>query len=224
MSKHKDGSKPKKDMAHQLGLNLSGESSPENIPLFDADACRACQACGLAQGVRTKVVIGSGSYAAPMLLIGEAPGQEEDKFGKPFVGSSGVLLKGLMTKAGFDTRCDCFITNMVKCRPPNNRNPRVEEIAACRHWLEREIYTVGPRVILTAGAVSTGFLLGLGKGFKITKLRGSWQFYKEIPVMPILHPAYLLRNETKNGLSPMSKLTIKDLEKARKLALDTTDH
>ena len=79
-------------------------------------------------------------------------------------------------------------------------------------------------MILTAGAVSTGFLLDLGKGFRITKLRGSWQFYKEIPVMPIFHPAYLVRNQPKSGLSPMARLTVKDLEKARKLALDTTDH
>ena len=224
MSKHKDASEPKEGMVYQLGLDLSGgQSSLQNTPLFDPEACRACQACGLVQG-RQKVVIGSGSYTAPMLLIGEAPGQEEDRSGEPFVGASGMFLRSLLDKAGFKTERDCFITNMVKCRPPGNRNPKVEEVAACRHWLESEIYTVGPRVILTAGAVSTGFLLDLGKGFRITKLRGSWQFYKEIPVMPIFHPAYLVRNQPKSGLSPMARLTVKDLEKARKLALDTTDH
>ena len=221
MSKHKDASEPKEDMTYQLGLDLLGDqSSLGNVP-FDSEACRSCQACGLAREARTRVVIGCGNNSADILLIGEAPGEMEDKSGKPFVGLSGKYLRGLMAIAGLEAEHDCFITNIVKCRPPKNRNPDAKEAAACRHWLDSEIHTVGPQVIITAGAISTGFLLG--KSVRITKLRGCWQSYKGIPVMPILHPAYLLRKRIQGKPSVFDNQTVEDLQKARELALNPTN-
>lgn len=154
-----------------------------------------CERCKLGRG-RTKLVFGEGSPDSPIMFIGEAPGREEDLQGRPFVGDAGELLTRLIEKMGF-RREDVFIANMVKCRPPMNRDPQDDEMAACFPFLERQIETIGPRVIVSLGKISAYKLLGIGgpiSKFSITRTRGKWYDYKGIPLMPTFHPAYLLRN------------------------------
>lgn len=134
-------------------------------------ACASCQRCGLAQG-RQQVVVGRGNPRAPLLLIGEAPGAEEDASGLPFVGRSGRLLDQLLAEAGFNSNRDAYIANVVKCRPPSNRKPTSSEMVACRGWLEQQITLINPAVILLAGATALEGVLGIRGG--ITRLRGQW--------------------------------------------------
>ena len=151
-----------------------------------------CTKCGLAKG-RTQVVFGMGSPNADLMFVGEGPGAEEDKQGLPFVGRSGKLLDRLMAEEMGLTRDLCYIANVVKCRPPDNRDPKPEEVAACRPWLERQIQLIAPKVIVTLGNFSSKLLLDTKTG--ITKLRG--QSYPmngtDIVIIPTYHPAAVLR-------------------------------
>jgi len=139
------------------------------------------------------VVFGSGSPTADLMFVGEAPGAREDEQGVPFVGRSGQLLDRLLTEELGMDRSDCYIANVVKCRPPENRDPRPDEIAACRPYLERQLGLVDPTVVVTLGNFSSKLLLGTGVG--ITKLRG--QAYRfgdpERHLVPTFHPAAALR-------------------------------
>lgn len=160
-----------------------------------------CQACPLAQG-RHKVVCGNGSPKARLMFIGEGPGEEEDKQGIAFVGRAGQMLTNMILAMGFDRNSDrpenaVFIANIVKCRPPGNRNPSEQEAAACLPYLRRQIEMVKPQVIVLLGAVALRFLLGKTG---ITQCRGAWLDYQGIPVMPTFHPAYLLRFESQKSL------------------------
>lgn len=128
------------------------------------------------------------------MFVGEAPGYEEDMQGFPFVGESGQLLTKMIEGMGLK-REEVYIANIIKCRPTDNRNPSPEEIARCFPYLERQIMAVGPEVICTLGAVATQALLGTHEG--ITRLRGNFQEYRSIKVMPTYHPAYLLRSPDK---------------------------
>ncbi len=154
-----------------------------------------CTKCGLAQG-RTQVVFGMGDPSADLMFVGEGPGAEEDKQGLPFVGRSGKLLDRLMAEEIGLARDQCYIANVVKCRPPDNRDPKPEEVAACRPWLERQIQLIAPTVIVTLGNFSSKLLIDTKTG--ITKLRGqSYPMEGMISVntviIPTYHPAAVLR-------------------------------
>jgi len=152
-----------------------------------------CQRCGLARG-RTHLVFGDGNPDADLMFIGEAPGETEDLRGLPFVGRAGELLTQMIEKGLGIPRSEVYICNIVKCRPPQNRVPLPPEVAACRPFLEGQIDAVRPKVIITLGKPAAGLLLG--REVAITRLRGTWQEYRGIPLMPTLHPAYLLRQYT----------------------------
>lgn len=150
-----------------------------------------CRRCRLSNG-RTNIVFGEGNPDARLMFIGEAPGREEDMQGRPFVGDAGMLLTRLIEKMGFK-RGDVYIANIVKCRPPMNRDPEMDEIEKCRGFVERQIEIINPRVIMSLGRISAQTLIGNTK-LKITSIRGKIFDYKGIPLMPTFHPAYLIRN------------------------------
>jgi uracil-DNA glycosylase family 4 len=161
--------------------------SPWNNLEAEIQGCVRCQlACS-----RTNVVVGVGRKAAELMLIGEAPGAQEDQLGQPFVGRSGRLLDKLLEEELGIDRLGCYITNVVKCRPPKNRNPLPEEIASCRGFLERQVNLVSPKVIVTLGNVATKAILGRREG--ITTLRGMVFLWRDISVVPTYHPAAALR-------------------------------
>ncbi|MEO8503690.1 MAG: uracil-DNA glycosylase [Acidobacteriota bacterium] len=149
-----------------------------------------CTACKLAAG-RHSVVFGSGNPAADLIFIGEGPGAEEDRQGLPFVGRAGELLTR-MIQAMEMRRDEVYIANIVKCRPPGNRDPEPDEVAACRSFLERQIQTIQPRVLCALGRVAAQTLLGVDT--PIGRLRGQWHEKNGIPMMVTYHPAALLRN------------------------------
>ncbi len=154
-----------------------------------------CTRCKLSQG-RTNIVFGEGNVNAGIMFIGEGPGREEDLQGRPFVGDAGQLLTRLIEKMGFK-RENVYIANIVKCRPPMNRDPQEDEIATCFPFLEKQIEIIAPRVIVSLGKIAAYVLLGISgpiTKFSITRMRGNFSEYKGIPVMPTFHPAYLLRN------------------------------
>ncbi len=148
-----------------------------------------CTRCGLWQG-RTNIVFGVGNPEADLMLIGEAPGFHEDQQGEPFVGRAGELLDRMIGAMGL-RRSDLYIANIVKCRPPDNRDPEDEEILACEPFLLRQIRAVQPRVIVALGSISARTLLRTRAG--ITRLRGRWHDYHGVRLMPTFHPAFLLR-------------------------------
>jgi DNA polymerase len=148
-----------------------------------------CRRCGLC-AERTQTVFGVGNPDADLMFIGEGPGADEDRQGEPFVGEAGKLLTKIINAGMGLRREDVYIANVVKCRPPNNRNPHEDEAAACMPYLQRQIELVAPKVIILLGAVPLRYVLGQ-RG--ITRLRGNWLDYNGIPVMPTFHPSYLLR-------------------------------
>jgi DNA polymerase len=150
-----------------------------------------CVLCGLHK-TRNKSVFGDGNRKAELMFIGEGPGKDEDEQGIPFVGKAGQLLTKMINAMQF-TREEIYIANIVKCRPPENRNPSDEEAEKCLPYLNRQIDIIRPKVIVLLGAIPLKYLLGLTG---ITKIRGTWYEYRGIKIMPTLHPAYLLRNPT----------------------------
>jgi len=149
-----------------------------------------CQRCGLGAS-RTKLAYGVGNPNARLVLVGDAPGREEDLQGEPFVGEAGQLLDRILQAMGLH-RNDVYICNVLKCRPPNNRDPQPEEGATCEAFLVRQIAAVRPQVIIALGRFAVHSLLKTNA--PISKLRGEWQSYQGIPLMPTYHPAYLLSN------------------------------
>jgi uracil-DNA glycosylase len=145
-----------------------------------SDLCKHC----------TNVVFGEGNPKAGLMFVGEAPGADEDATGRPFVGAAGRLLDKIIEAIGMK-REDVYITNVVKCRPPNNRKPTTEEIESCEPFLFREIDVIKPKMIVTLGATPMFSLLRVKDG--ITKIRGNFYSFRGIPVMPTFHPAFLLR-------------------------------
>jgi uracil-DNA glycosylase len=149
-----------------------------------------CKRCKLCSG-RKNLVFGVGNPKARLVFVGEGPGAEEDNQGIPFVGAAGQLLTKMIVAMGY-SRDEVYICNVVKCRPPGNRNPEPDEIAACQPFLEAQLGAIRPSVIIALGKFAAQTLLRTDT--PITRLRGQWREYVGIPLMPTFHPAYLLRN------------------------------
>ncbi len=148
-----------------------------------------CRGCKL-YGGRTNLVFGDGAADARLMFVGEAPGADEDQQGLPFVGAAGQLLTRMLGKLGL-SREEVYIANVVKSRPPGNRDPEADEITACLPFLKKQIKAIRPQVIVTLGRIAAQALLGTKE--PLTKIRGRWQRYDDIRVMPTFHPSYLLR-------------------------------
>lgn len=170
-----------------------------------AASAEGCTRCRLSEG-RHKVVFGSGNPDADLMLIGEGPGAEEDRQGLPFVGAAGDLLTRIIQAIEM-SRDEVYIANIVKCRPPGNRDPQPDEAAACRGYLERQIALVRPKVIVALGKVAAQTLLGIES--PIGQMRGRWYRVQGIPAMVTYHPAALLRNPA------LKRPTWEDLQQVR---------
>jgi uracil-DNA glycosylase family 4 len=150
-----------------------------------------CRRCKLWSG-RTHIVFGVGNPHAALMFVGEGPGRDEDLQAEPFVGRAGQMLTEIITKGMKLRREDVYIANVIKCRPPQNRNPEPDEIAACQPFLLRQIELIRPKVLVALGTFAAQTLLG--RRLPISRLRGHWYDYHGVKLMPTLHPAYLLRN------------------------------
>jgi len=171
-----------------------------------------CQRCGLGR-LRHNLVFGEGNPRAELVFVGEAPGADEDAQGRPFVGQAGQLLTKIIAAMGFK-REEVYICNILKCRPPGNRNPQPDEIDACEPFLIRQLQAIGPRVICAMGTFAAHTLLK--SEAPISVLRGRFHTYQGIPLMPTYHPAYLLRNQgAKRQVWEDLKLVMKVLEKGK---------
>ncbi len=151
-----------------------------------------CQNCRL-HHTRKHVIFGDGNPNAKIVLIGEAPGANEDHIGIPFVGESGQLLDKILSVSGFSRKKHLFITNIVRCRPPGNRTPTTDEVQSCIPYLYRQLELINPEIIITLGATATKYLLN-NKTIRISRVRGTWIEWQGKLVMPVYHPAALLRN------------------------------
>ena len=183
----------------------AADSPPDNLESLKKEIL-ACRGCDLHR-TRTNVVFGSGNSRARLMFVGEAPGEEEDKQGKPFVGRAGQLLTKIIEAMGLK-REDVYIANILKCRPPNNRAPLPSEIVACQENVKRQVEMIKPRVICTLGKFASQTLLRTET--TISALRGHFKEYNGIKVMPTFHPAYLLRNPEDK------KLVWQDMKKVMK--------
>jgi len=154
-----------------------------------AHSASGCTLCRLSEK-RQKVVFGEGDPHAAVMFIGEGPGAEEDRSGRPFVGQAGQLLERMLFAIGL-RRDQVYITNIVKCRPPGNRDPKEDEVAPCAPYLDQQIELIAPSVLVALGKPASHRLTGTTK--PISALRGRWASYKGVPLMPIFHPAYMLR-------------------------------
>ncbi|MDH3443303.1 MAG: uracil-DNA glycosylase [Deltaproteobacteria bacterium] len=188
------------DMVEQASFSQVEENDlfADSNPVYQArslEELRAaigdCQRCKLCSG-RTHLVFGVGNPNARLMFVGEGPGRDEDLQGEPFVGRAGQLLTDIITKGMGLRREDVYIANVVKCRPPENRNPEPDEVAACEPFLKKQIELIRPEVIVGLGKFAVQTLLQ--SKVPISKLRGQWHSYHGIKLMPTFHPAYLLRN------------------------------
>ena len=179
-------------MLNSAGADSAGESELAAL----ADTVSTCAECRLAE-TRTQTVFGDGNPRAPLVFVGEAPGYHEDVQGKPFVGRAGQLLTDIIVKGMKLTRQDVYICNVLKCRPPNNRDPRPDEVRVCEPYLVRQLELIQPRVICALGGHAAKTLLKTDQS--IGRLRGKWYFYHGIPLRITYHPAYLLRNPADKG-------------------------
>jgi uracil-DNA glycosylase family 4 len=173
-----------------------------------------CIRCKLHKG-RKNIVFGEGNPNAVLVFVGEGPGQEEDLQGRPFVGAAGQLLTDIIVKGMQLKREDVYICNIVKCRPPGNRNPEPDEVEACEPFLIKQLQAINPKIIIGLGNVAVKTLLKTKEG--ITSLRGNWKTYQGIPLMPTFHPAYLLRTPSDKRLVWEDiKKVMAELEKLRR--------
>jgi len=172
---------------------LSIDEKRRRLRELDENEVRGCTRCRLCEQ-RTHTVFGEGSPDAKLFFIGEGPGQNEDETGRPFVGRAGELLNKMIAGMGLK-REDVFIANVVKCRPPGNREPAVDEVATCTPYLERQLEIVRPRVIVTLGRPATQHMLQTKNS--MSRMRGQWHEWRAIKLMPTFHPAYLLRSYTR---------------------------
>ena len=177
-----------------------------------ANAAAGCTLCRLSEK-RHKVVFGEGDPSAAVMFIGEGPGAEEDRTGRPFVGQAGQLLERMLFAIGL-RRDQVYITNIVKCRPPGNRDPKEDEVASCAPYLDQQIELIAPKVLVALGKPASHRLTGTKK--PISALRGRWVSYKGVPLMPLFHPAYMLR-------TPSAKREAWEDLKKIKQRLDSTE-
>lgn len=176
----------------------------ESLAAFIGD----CRRCRLSEK-RTHVVFGEGSPKARLVFVGEGPGADEDAAGRPFVGEAGKLLTRIIENGMGLKREDVYICNVVKCRPPNNRDPEADEVQTCRPFLEQQLAILKPEVICTLGRIAAKCLLG--REFKITQERGTWFSFKGIPLMTTYHPSYILRNPSEER--PLKRQVWEDVQK-----------
>jgi DNA polymerase len=178
-----------------LPVVASGDTSADSLESVAADVC-GCTACKLS-ATRTNAVPGEGARRPLVMVIGEGPGADEDATGRPFVGKAGHLLDKMLASIGLSRESNCYIANVIKCRPPENRDPQPDETAACASFLQRQIQLLQPRFILCAGKIAAQTLLNTSN--PIGKLRGKFFDFKAgdktIPFLPTYHPSALLRNE-----------------------------
>lgn len=183
-----------------------------NLELLAAQA-RACTACGLSQ-TRLNVVFGEGNPDARLMIVGEGPGEEEDKTGRPFVGKAGQLLDRILDAAGIP-RESIYIGNIVKCRPPGNRVPEPLEFKTCTGlWLSKQLEIIQPQIIAPLGATACEFFAG--EKVSITRIRGKAFEWQGITIFPMFHPAYLLRNPSRTQGSP-KHLTWQDIQALKQM-------
>ena len=200
-------------MASGLGPQASGQKQTMKLPTLEEVRAQIgeCTRCKLHKG-RHNIVFGVGDPRARLMFVGEAPGEDEDLQGFPFVGKAGQLLTKMIEAMGL-RRDDVYICNTVKCRPPNNRSPEPDELETCEPFLKGQLAAVKPEVIVTLGKFAAQALLR--DQTPISRLRGAWRQYEGIPVMPTFHPAYLLRSPGEKGKvwddlkQVMSKLGLK---------------
>jgi len=192
----------------QLGAEFvsSPSSSKDSLYLSLKERILNCQKCHLSQG-RKNAVPGEGNLGTELMFVGEAPGRDEDIQGRPFVGRAGQLLTKIIHAMKFK-REEVYITNIVKCRPPENRNPHKEEIEMCQDYLREQLEMIKPEVIVTLGKVAADLFIQSKLG--MTALRGSFYEFNNIKVMPTFHPSYLIRNE---GNKEIKKMVWEDMKK-----------
>lgn len=191
----------------------SDRAIDERLAALAAQAA-ACTQCELSKG-RTMSVFSDGNPYAKLMLIGEGPGQNEDETGVPFVGRAGQLLTQILTAVNIDRKKDIYICNVVKCRPPGNRAPELNEMETCMQYLQGQIDIIRPQLILLAGATAVKAVLKTKVG--ITKIRGQWfeTPFHGAKAMPIFHPSYLLRNPSKEPGTP-KWLMWQDIQEVRR--------
>ncbi len=189
---------------------MENDEKDEKLMKVIEEKISECTACQLSQ-TRTNVVPGEGNIHSPIVFVGEGPGQEEDLSGRPFVGKAGQLFDKILESAGF-IRKELYITNVVKCRPPENRVPSSEEVLSCSHFLMAQLAVINPQIIVPLGATALNFFM---KG-SITESRGKFFEWKGgIRLFPMFHPSYLLRNQSKEQGSPKA-LTWDDIRILKK--------
>ncbi len=191
----------KKELLRLMNIDISWYKN--NVPLNNNDLryrdleleATNCDQCILSES-RNKVVFGKGDKKSKIFIIGEAPGKDEDLNGEPFIGRAGKLLTEILQSIQLQ-RSDVYITNTIKCRPPENRNPNSDEISSCSHFLDKEIELISPKVIILLGRVAAETILNTTKS--MSELRGKIHYYKDtkIPTLVFYHPAYLLRSPYK---------------------------
>ena len=198
--------KSKKDKQDK-NKKLSAAEKAAALEKFFKEEIDGCTGCKLSGG-RANIVFGEGDPSARLMFIGEAPGAEEDKQGRPFVGRAGKLLTSLIEKLGLK-RDEVFIANIIKCRPEANRDPEEDEVSACLPYLKKQIEIIQPGAIIALGRVSAQTLLQTM--VQISKLRGNFSSFEGIPLMPTFHPSYLLRNPKDKKLTWEDALQVLDL-------------
>jgi uracil-DNA glycosylase len=189
--------------------------TPAEALQLQEQTLQGCRRCKLCEG-RTTIVFGSGNPTADLVAIGEGPGADEDAQGKPFVGRAGQLLTKMLESVQIDREAEAYIMNMVKCRPPGNRNPEPDEIEACREFLTAQLATIQPKVVLALGSVAAQALLRTKE--PIGKLRGRVHAFGPMALIPTFHPAFLLRNpgqEYKRMAWEDLKLARRELDRLR---------
>ncbi|MDR2655663.1 MAG: uracil-DNA glycosylase [Oscillospiraceae bacterium] len=178
--------------------------------------CLNCGKCALAE-MRTNVVFGVGNENAEVMFVGEGPGENEDLRGEPFVGRGGQLLDKMLRAVHLDRTKNIYITNIVKCRPPGNRDPKPDEIADCFPYLDKQIELIRPRIIVCLGRHAAQKLIG--EDFKITREHGKWYKYNNALIMGMFHPAFILRNQGQKAPAFADFLALRD--KIKELGLGT---
>ena len=192
--------------------DIDAETTKQSLKEIQ-NVCEQCRACDLFK-TRSHVVFSDGAATADIMLIGEAPGADEDATGVPFVGRAGKLLNELLEASGLSRENDFYMCNTIKCRPPQNRQPSREAKAACEIYLKAQISLVKPKIILLCGSTAASSFID--EEFKITQIRGKWlNIFDGIDSMVILHPSYLLRNHSEEQGSPRW-FTKRDLDNVKK--------